>query len=73
MDDMAELHMDALEEALGTKIKDREAFMSAFRGLVSCCGDGEESEEESEGDEGSAPGPKKGPSIALILGKPKEK
>jgi hypothetical protein len=59
-------HLDTMEDALGSKITDRDAFMTAFRGLVSCCG---ESEEEDEDD-----GEKKGlPGLAIVLGKSKGK
>jgi hypothetical protein len=60
-----EVFMDALEESSDLKITDRKAFMSAFRGLVNCCGE-EESDDGEEEDQGKGKGL---PSVALILGK----
>jgi len=57
-------HLDTMEDALYSTIADREAFMTAFRGLVSCCGESED-EDENEDD-----GEKKGlPGLAIVLGK----
>lgn len=65
-----DIHLDALESALGVQIKDRAAFMSAFRGLESCCEDDEDmGEEESDGEKGKGEG--KGLLGALILPKGK--
>lgn len=61
-----EAHLDAIEDALGTKIKNRPEFVSAFNGLVSCCG-GEPDEDDSGEMEGDAM--KSAPDIALVLGK----
>lgn len=63
LDAMTEAHLDALEDALGTKIKNRAGFVSALSGLVSCCGG--ESEESDDG-ESEKSGP---PDIAMVLGK----
>jgi hypothetical protein len=62
-----DLHLDALESAMGAKVKDRTAFMAAFRGLVSCCeqDDDMEAGEEDDGEKGK--GERKGLLGALIL------
>jgi len=60
------LYIDELESALGLKIKDRKAFMIAFSGLVSSCGENENGEDENE-DQGQGKGV---PSVAVMLGKP---
>lgn len=63
-----DIHLDALESALGVKVKDRAAFMSAFRGLVSCCEEDDGMESESEdGEEKQGKGQGKGLLGALIL------
>jgi hypothetical protein len=60
-------HLDTMEDALGKPIEDREAFMAAFRGLMSCCDDEGESEDGEE-NEGEQKG--KGlPTVAIMLGK----
>ena len=70
--EMIDMHLDALEDALGTKIKDREGFIAAFRGLVSCCSGGDE-EDVAEGPEEGGKSIGKAPSIAVILGGPAKK
>ncbi len=61
-----DLHLDAFESALGVKVKDRVTFMSALRGLVSCCEQDEDM--ESEDDDGQDhQGKGKGLLGALIL------
>lgn len=66
--DMSDAHLDALEDALGTKIKDREGFLEAFKGLVGCCSSEPEEDEEDPEESGDEPTHKKGPSIAIVLG-----
>jgi hypothetical protein len=60
-------HLDTMEDALGSKIADRDAFMTAFRGLVSCCGESEEEDGEEKGQGKGLPG------LAIVLGKSKGK
>ena len=46
-----DLYLDEMEVALGSKIKDRRAFVTAFRGLMSCCEGGDDSGEDEDEDE----------------------
>jgi hypothetical protein len=67
-DDMIQSHLDALEESSNVKVTDRAQFCNALQGLICCLGG--ESEEEPSDEEDK---PKKGISIAMILGgKPKK-
>jgi hypothetical protein len=60
------LYIDAFEDALGVKIKDRRSFLMAFQGLVTSCKGSEDDGEENE-DQGKRKGL---PSVAIMLGKP---
>lgn len=63
------MYIEAFEDATGIKIKDRNGFMTAMRGIVRSCKEGNEDDGEDE-DEDEDQGKGKGlPSVALILGK----
>jgi hypothetical protein len=65
--DEAKVHIQALEGATDMHIRNPTAFLVALAGLVRCCSDeGEESDEVP-----SKPGGEK-PSLAVLLGGPRE-
>lgn len=65
--DEAKVHIQALEGATDMHIKNPTAFLVALAGLVRCCSDEEEEGEE----EASKPSADK-PSLAVLLGGPRE-
>lgn len=61
------MYIEAFEDATGIKVKDRNGFMTAMRGIVRSCKEGSEDDgEDKDEDQGKGKGL---PSVALILGK----
>jgi len=69
MSDAMRVHLEALQSAMGVKFRDMSAVESAMRGVVSCCGDddSEEMETENDGEEEQGKGPRKGLLIGALL------
>jgi hypothetical protein len=60
------MYIDAFEDATGVKVKDRNGFMTAMKGLVNSCSEGGDTDGEEDEDEGQGKGM---PGVAIMLGK----